>query len=91
LYSKNKYTYKYDENGNKIIDSYNSDGNLECRRIFDKKENYIEYTTYNSDGSLDNNSTSKYDYDEKGNWIKMTSYEKGIAFSIKERKYEYYK
>ena len=58
---------------------------------YDEKGNKIEENRYESDGSLDNKWTYKYEFDKQGNWIKRIDFENKIAKFILEREYEYYK
>ncbi|WP_120488692.1 hypothetical protein [Bergeyella cardium] len=72
-----KYTYKYDEKGNKIEGNYfNKDGSL-CWKYtykYDEKGNQIEENWFNPDGSLDKKYT--YKYDEKGNQVEENNFNK---------------
>ena len=85
-----KYTYRYDEKGNKTEQTtYNPDGSLN-KNTYKYSENgkLTEVNEYDSDGSL--HSTSKYEYDNQGNWIKRIDFEDAIPKHILEREYEYY-
>ena len=87
----NKETY--DDKGNMIeISSYNSDGSLAIKYIFeyDDKGNKTERSIYNSDGSLDSKYIYEYEFDNKGNWINVIIYSKGVATGIQEREIVYY-
>ena len=57
---------------------------------FDDKGNIIESNYYKADGKLDFKVTNKFEFDEKGNWIKEISFKNQIPENIVERKYEYY-
>ena len=50
----------------------------------------IEISSYNSDGSLDSKYIYKYEFDNKGNWINVIIYSKGVATDIQEREIVYY-
>lgn len=65
-----KFTYKYDENGNRIEEVfYDSTGRLyyETTSKFDEKGNQIEYVFFNPRENWKNKET--YEYDKKGNQI----------------------
>lgn len=51
----------------------------------DKNGNIIEEKYFKSDGSIDGNSTYKYEYDKMGNWIKQSSFNDGKSKNIIER------
>ena len=61
---------------------------------YDDNRNQIEDSWYNSDGSLRDKRTFKYEYDSKGNWTKCVSFltqsEIIKPYQIAERKIEYY-
>ena len=57
---------------------------------YDEKGNEIEYNSYNSDGSIDEETTYKYEFDKFDNWIKKVSLEKDNPLTVIERLIEYY-
>lgn len=77
---KKKFTYEYDEKGNKTKEIIcDSDGGLICTitYVFDEKGNRTEENVYDSNGNLEFKYT--YKYDEKGNVIAEKWYgSKGI-------------
>ena len=85
-------TYKYDAKGNKIEENSYFIGLLDRKYTmkYDAKGNLIEGNSYEADGSLDYKYTFKYEFDEKGNWIKIISFRNQIPESIEEREFEYY-
>ena len=87
------YKVKYDDKGDETeSSSYNSDGSLVFKTIYeyDDKGNETESSRYNSDGSLDFKNTYEYEFDNKGNWINVIIYSKGVATGIQEREIVYY-
>ena len=78
---------KYDDKGNEIEET-----SLISKDTYkyDDMGNQIEWNSYNSGGGLNFKATSKYEFDEKGNWIKKISFTNQIPNNIDERKYEYY-
>lgn len=100
---KKKFTYEYDEKGNKtkeIICDF--DGGLICTitYVFDEKGNKTERNVYDSKGNLERKYSYKFDdlfdnfhqykYDQKGNWIEKIEYENDVPKVIIEREIEYY-
>ena len=85
-------TYKYDAKGNKIEENSYFIGLLDRKYTmkYDAKGNLIEGNSYEADGSLDYKYTFKYEFDEKGNWIKRITFKNQIPESIEEREFEYY-
>jgi antitoxin component YwqK of YwqJK toxin-antitoxin module len=74
---KYKYTYKYDDNGNRIEGKskrYNSDGSSKYKRTYkyDDNGNTIKKKWYNSEGSF--KSVITYKYDDNGNEIETKMY-----------------
>lgn len=73
--SKYYWIYEYDENNNKIEESYySSDGELDIKLTYkyDTKRNLIEESTYNSNGSLERKLTYIYDdnnYKVEESWL----------------------
>ena len=89
------YTYKYDNRGNlaEYIDS-DDDGDISERETYkhDDRGNLIEKNRFDWD-DLTNpaySTTYQYVYDQQGNWIKMTVFEKGMPEYIQERTIEYH-
>ncbi|MFI1770285.1 hypothetical protein [Thalassobellus citreus] len=71
----NKTIYKYDEKSQIIEElSFDTSLNIEEKKLFeyDKFGSVLEICTYNSEFELIKKIKNKYDYDEKGNWIKCT-------------------
>ena len=93
IFLNRKTNNKYDGKGN-IIESinYNQKGLVISKStwIIDGKRNTIEYMLFNSEGGIDSKRTYKYNYDETGNWIKRTVFEKDILRDIIVREIEYY-
>lgn len=93
----NKFTYMYDDKGNKIqSNKYSSDGSLSllfCKITYkyDENGNEIESNLYHSGDILDSKYTYKYDeFDKTGNWTTKISFKDGKPETIIERKIEYY-
>ncbi len=88
-----RHIYKYDDSGNKIEwNSYTDDIlNGKSTYSYDENGNKIIEKRYGPNGELRSKKTYRYDYDERGNWIKKTIIEDDTAKTILERKYEYYK
>jgi len=66
----------FDKKGNRLeMVSYNNDGSLKGRYSYTYNEKGMETGSfdYNADGSLDSKTTSIYEFDSVGNWIKKTS------------------
>jgi YD repeat-containing protein len=91
-----KYTYVYDEFGNKIeqidYDRNDSlDGNF--KYYFDKNSNLIREKSFwdNGDEIIYSNINYEYELDENKNWIQMIKYEDGIPTMLTKREIEYYK
>ncbi len=91
LKSTSIYKYKYNTNGNKIEEiDFDADGIKlgELKYSYDNKNNLIEVKYTEKEKLI---FTSKYEYDEVGNWIKKTeSYTADEPAFITTRKIEYY-
>ena len=85
---------KYDEKSNKIEENLldNNDGTLYSRTLlkYDDKSNVVVKSVYSADGSLRYKNTYKYDYDDKGNWVKKIDFDIDIPQYITIREIEYY-
>jgi len=57
---------------------------------FDEKGNKTEESRYDINGNLVLDVNYKYDYDDKGNWIRKIKFENEIPEYILEREIEYY-
>jgi hypothetical protein len=63
---------------------------------YDKRGNEIKHIYYNNDGSIQSNTLNKYEFDNRGNWIKKTEFLqkktliKDEKQNIIERTIEYY-
>ncbi|WP_299837249.1 hypothetical protein [uncultured Tenacibaculum sp.] len=91
----NKRTFEYDESGRNIrINTYDPFGkNIKSHYdfVYDDGGNKIEENILNPNGKLTSKWIYKYEFDEKGNWIKKTEFDQGIfPKNIIERTYEYY-
>ena len=87
-----KWIIKRDDKGNEIEENkYNTQGKLDLKFTWkrDDNSNVIEENIYSADGKLDHKTTFKYEFDEKGNWIKKITFKNQIPKSIKEREFEY--
>lgn len=91
---ESRETYKYDEKGNltekymfRLKTTFNTGENDADSK---EKKNENQYNGINDDGNLEMAFTYKYDYDEKGNWIKKTYFKNQIPIHMYEREYEYY-
>lgn len=85
ILSKTNTKYKYDNKGNILeSNSYNNEGSLEEKIVFkyDNEGNMIEFTN--------DNETTKYIYDKKGNWIKCITFIDNLPEKLIEREIEYY-
>jgi uncharacterized protein YkuJ len=93
--------FSFDKNGNEISDiRYDSYGELmdATTRKYDLNNNVIEEETHARKNSLLAVATGKtsyvnsykYTYDERGNWVKVVSYEDGKPEDITERTIEYF-
>jgi len=87
-----KMVYKYNLNNSLLEEGvYNPDGSLYSRHsnIFDEKERIIEsrWVEFAEEFVY---TSSKYKYDENGNWIRCIEFEKEIPVKIIEREIEYY-
>lgn len=72
---------RYDDKGNRIeINAYNASGVVESKGTwkYDEKNNPIEENWYNKEGILNSSHIFNYVYDQQGNWIKKTEFEKNI-------------
>lgn len=81
-YGKNEWdnstTYKYNDQG-KIIE----ENAVSSKKIFNEEKNNYD--------TSDNTITTKYEYDNRGNWIKKITYENGILLKhMIEREIEYF-
>jgi antitoxin component YwqK of YwqJK toxin-antitoxin module len=88
-----KKTFKYDDNRNIIEEKiFNNFGEFYSKEMFkyDSKGNLIEANKYNSHENLEEKWTLKYEFDEKGNWIKKVTYVDGEVTRITERTIDYY-
>lgn len=82
---KHKYTYKYDNIGNKMEENYyNSEGELSSKEVYkyDGRGNKMEKNWYNSKGELKSKYT--YKYDGKGNKTEENSYNSERKLSSKK-------
>ena len=87
-----KWIIKRDDKGNEIEENkYNTQGKLDLKFTWkrDDNSNVIEENIYSADGKLDHKTTFKYEFDEKGNWIKKITFKNQIPKSIEEREFEY--
>ena len=78
------------EKGDILVDSsavYTDDGRF---KIYNEKGNKIEENWYDSDGSLYEKHTYKYEYDKNNNWTQRIQYKNTIPLNITERIIEYY-
>nr|MBP6721583.1 RHS repeat protein [Bacteroidia bacterium] len=93
---ESKYNYKYDNVGNKI------EANITVEKFAFVAEESGKYTyeydngnmvsecDYGPNGILELKRTFKYEFDEKGNWIRKTIFINQIPSFIVERELEYY-
>jgi YD repeat-containing protein len=90
--SKNiKYTYKYNNNGRVVEESRYENGKQKYRYVYkrDQFDNKIEEECFKN-GKASYILLLKYDYDEKGNWMKRRYIWNGDLIFITERSFEYY-
>ncbi|MFJ1427832.1 hypothetical protein ACILD6_04405 [Capnocytophaga canimorsus] len=87
-----KITCKYDDKGNKVEAEMHNDWNGFIRLIFkyDDKNNVVEMNMYDSKEGSEDKITFKYEFDTKGNWVKLINYENDKPELIIEREIEYY-
>jgi len=84
--------YEYDKEGNKVAEMSEGLGSGNNKYKYDDRGNVIEWiygaTIRNDQGNI---LTYKYEFDEKGNWIKKIEYnDKKEPISLIERTLEYY-
>jgi hypothetical protein len=58
--------------------------------VYNKQQDKIELKKYDIDGTLTYFENYEYTYDNNGNWIKRTSFEKGVKVSSEKREFTYY-
>ncbi len=69
-----KEVHKYDLRGNKIEQFRNVKGKFESRSVwkYDDHDNCVDYTRHGADGSIKSKMSYTYEYDSKGNWVRMS-------------------
>lgn len=84
LYDKNNFIIEYD--------SYSASDELVEKVLLenDKYGNITGIAQYDSKGGLNNQSTTEYEYDKKGNWIKSIERTNSEIKSVTEREIVYY-
>ncbi|MFD2512572.1 hypothetical protein ACFSRY_01725 [Pontibacter locisalis] len=85
--------YRFDKKNNLVgLETYDSEGTLQDSTIYtyDKMGNEVQARTYSPQGKRINQTTNKYEYDRKKNWIRKIEYEDGEAKYIVEREIEYF-
>ena len=71
-----RWTYAYDENGNKKEETrYYADGSIDTRYVYtlDEKGNRIETAKYNAKDEAVGKESHAYEFDSNGNWVKRTT------------------
>jgi hypothetical protein len=89
-----KVTYKYNADHKLTeVTNYDATGNLttHCTRTYDDHGNITEAVGYKSDGTIDEKYNAKWEYDDQGNWVSMTTTLNGKPQAITEWKTGYYK
>jgi hypothetical protein len=86
-----RWVYKYDENRNKIEVALYMDTLVEKYVYkYDNHGSMTEESHYGSDEKLIDATTYKYDYDDKGNWIRCLVTSKKPLDKVTIRAFEYY-
>lgn len=87
-----KAIYKYDSKNNLIEVQKYWDSTLDEKLTYkyDENSNLIEESSIDSEGNLSPVISNKYDYDNKGNWIKKNIFKNSIQVELTERVIEYY-
>ena len=73
-----QFIYQYDDKGNRIVVIRNNTDAYENRKDIyanDNRGNPIEISSYLFNGQLASMERLKYEYDQKGNWIKKTAFD----------------
>lgn len=87
-----KITYKQNDKGLlKESSEYDSSGKLKRKMLYSyTPDNLLEQFDYSTDDFKFSNTFKYFDKDNKGNYLKIVSYEKNKPIEIVERKIEYY-
>lgn len=75
--------YTYDDNGNELVHvQYNADGTAYgfVSREYDEKQQVKKYTTYSISGEMITETSYQYEFDDKGNMLKMDCYDDAGKF-----------
>ena len=81
-----KSTYKE----GRLIERFSPLDSTSAKCINDNQNNKIKYILYDKLGEEEEVITYIYEYDDKSNWIKKTSYYNGEIYWVDERQYDYY-
>ena len=86
--------YSYDEHGNcisEVADTALPHRAIKTIRKFDEKDNLIEETSYEADGSIHSQKKIEYkSFDKTGNWLVQYIHWKDLGTTVVERSIEYY-
>lgn len=82
------YKSKYKEG--RLIEVFNPLDSTISKYTYDNLNNYIKYIEFDKLGEEEEVRTYIYEYDDKSNWIKKTSYNNGEIYWVDERQYDYY-
>ncbi len=87
--------YSYDDHGNcisEVADTALPHRAIRTIRKFDEKDNLIEETSYEADGSIHSQKKIEYkSFDKTGNWLVQYIHWKDLGTTVIERTIEYYR
>ncbi len=83
----------YDGKGKEIeYFEYEPDGSVKLRHIteYDEHLSILKRVTFNSEGEIVQTKSFQYQYDKKGNWIRITEYRNSVPQTVRIREIEYF-